>query len=68
MGKSLSVLALVLRTLGDAHSWSSKIGLSMKRSAETQKLIHHSPGTLIVASSDRKVLYPWVFHRRTDFA
>ncbi|KAF2999265.1 hypothetical protein E8E13_003360 [Curvularia kusanoi] len=52
MGKSLSILALILRTLGAAHEWSERLEHQVSKSLQTQHSNCHSPGTLIVASSD----------------
>jgi hypothetical protein len=54
MGKSLSVLALILRTLETAHQWSAHPD---KTSANVWRAKPRSSATLIVASSDRTYLY-----------
>jgi SWI/SNF-related matrix-associated actin-dependent regulator of chromatin subfamily A3 len=54
MGKSLSILALILRTLDDAHSWATRAEASADE--EVSGLWRHRRrlgATLIVASSDR---------------
>jgi SWI/SNF-related matrix-associated actin-dependent regulator of chromatin subfamily A3 len=53
MGKSLSVLALILRTLEAAHQWSVK---PESNSAQHWRSKPQSSATLIVASSDRKYM------------
>lgn len=57
MGKTLSVLALVLRTLNDAHGWESRpsIGASISHGINANgKPLTKTRATLIIASSDRK--------------
>ncbi|KAH7386875.1 SNF2 family N-terminal domain-containing protein [Phaeosphaeria sp. MPI-PUGE-AT-0046c] len=49
MGKSLSVLALILRTLEAAHQWAAKLGASATDGWTSKP---RSSATLIVASSD----------------
>ncbi|KAF1946973.1 hypothetical protein EJ02DRAFT_334582 [Clathrospora elynae] len=51
MGKSLSILALILRTLDAAHGWTNRVNTSNGESSETWGR-RHSNATLIVASSD----------------
>jgi hypothetical protein len=50
MGKSLSVLALILRSLEAAHQWSVQPDTSLSENWRTKP---RSSATLIVASSDR---------------
>ncbi|KAI4702778.1 hypothetical protein J4E89_010312 [Alternaria sp. Ai002NY15] len=52
MGKTLSVLALVLRTLNTAHDWASRIDDLNDATLEISKKRRRSGATLIVASSD----------------
>jgi hypothetical protein len=55
MGKTLSILALVLRTLGSAYQWASDSASNNDYHPEmsaTQKPLKRSRATLIVASSD----------------
>ncbi|KAI4913383.1 hypothetical protein J4E85_010837 [Alternaria conjuncta] len=52
MGKTLSVLALVLRTLNTAHEWAICIDDLNDPTSETPKKRRRSGATLIVASSD----------------
>jgi SWI/SNF-related matrix-associated actin-dependent regulator of chromatin subfamily A3 len=61
MGKSLSVLALILGTLEQAHSWAAMVDEAADED-KTVGLCRHrrcSGATLVVASSDRmcKILY-----------
>jgi SWI/SNF-related matrix-associated actin-dependent regulator of chromatin subfamily A3 len=58
MGKSLSVLALILRTLGAAHEWSVNTGDKASRNTQALTSRSYSSGTLIVASSDRTAPLP----------
>ncbi|CAO2649604.1 Nn.00g069890.m01.CDS01 [Neocucurbitaria sp. VM-36] len=53
MGKSLSVLALILRTLAAAHQWVVKLDLATSGPmSENRRSRQRSRATLIVASSD----------------
>ena len=56
MGKTLSVLSLILRTLDNAHSWAmdAHTDFSAERSSVQTKT--RARATLIVASSDRQCL------------
>ena len=54
MGKTLSVLALVLRTLNTAHDWAIHIDDLNDATSEIPKKRRRSGATLIVASSDRE--------------
>ena len=53
MGKTLSILALVLRTLNAAHDWAIRVDVNGATS-EMRGERRRSAATLIVASSDRK--------------
>jgi hypothetical protein len=55
MGKSLSVLALILRTLEAAHQWSTQTDTSIQGTSSDWRSRSRSSATLIVASSDRKL-------------
>jgi hypothetical protein len=55
MGKSLSVLALILRTLEAAHQWSTQLDTSVQGTPSDWRSRSRSSATLIVASSDRKL-------------
>ncbi|KAJ4302642.1 hypothetical protein N0V90_001531 [Kalmusia sp. IMI 367209] len=52
MGKSLSVLALILRTLGEGHQWASENDGMLDHDTLQHKTRRRSRATLIVASSD----------------
>lgn len=54
MGKTLSILALVIRTLNVAHSWATPNETSEGETSQTPRCNRRSRATLIVASSDRK--------------
>lgn len=54
MGKTLSILALIIRTLNAAHSWKIRNEIPDFESSQIARCKHHSGATLIVASSDRK--------------
>jgi SWI/SNF-related matrix-associated actin-dependent regulator of chromatin subfamily A3 len=54
MGKTLSILALVIRTLNAAHSWATSNETSEGGTSQTPRCNRRSRATLIVASSDRK--------------
>ena len=64
MGKSLSVLALILRTLETAHSWSSQ---PEKTSSESWRPRPRSSATLVVASSDRTLLFHYIIEASTNW-
>ena len=49
MGKSLSILALIMKTLEDAQSWADNKNSCLSSSASVTK--RHSRATLVVASS-----------------
>lgn len=53
MGKSLSMLALIIRTLDSAFAWAIKANSSSQGVQGTWALKGRSKATLIVASSDR---------------
>lgn len=53
MGKSLSILALILRTLDAAHLWATQSDTSETGEEWNRKTGTRSRATLIVASSDR---------------
>ncbi|CAN9340292.1 unnamed protein product [Alternaria alternata] len=52
MGKTLSILALIIRTLNAAHSWKIQNEIPDVGSSQVARCKHHSGATLIVASSD----------------
>ncbi|CAI9627663.1 unnamed protein product [Alternaria burnsii] len=52
MGKTLSILALIIRTLNAAHSWKIQNEIPDVESSQIARCKHHSGATLIVASSD----------------
>ncbi|CAN9434088.1 unnamed protein product [Alternaria alternata] len=52
MGKTLSILALVIRTLNAAHSWATQNETSEGEISQTPRCNRRSRATLIVASSD----------------
>ncbi|RYN15848.1 hypothetical protein AA0115_g12743 [Alternaria tenuissima] len=52
MGKTLSILALVIRTLNAAHSWATSNETSEGGTSQTPRCNRRSRATLIVASSD----------------
>ncbi|ORY16159.1 SNF2 family N-terminal domain-domain-containing protein [Clohesyomyces aquaticus] len=55
MGKTLSILALILRTLGEAHAWvaqSNKVGDFSPEALAERKSRPRARATLIIASSD----------------
>ena len=56
MGKTLSILALIIRTLNAAHSWKIQNEIPDVGSSQVARCKHHSGATLIVASSDRKLI------------
>jgi hypothetical protein len=59
MGKSLSMLALILRTLDMAYTWATETSASSHDAPDNWLPNSRSKATLIVASSDREcVLYP----------
>lgn len=53
MGKTLSILALVLRMLSAAHEWAMQVEAVDDGTSEMRRGIHRSGATLIVASSGR---------------
>jgi SNF2 family DNA or RNA helicase len=53
MGKSLSILALILRTLDFAHEWATQVNVPENGLSEVWRSVRRSGATLIVASSDR---------------
>ncbi|KAF1974534.1 hypothetical protein BU23DRAFT_567350 [Bimuria novae-zelandiae CBS 107.79] len=52
MGKSLSILALMLRTLGEGHVWTSEHTEMMDDGSNQHAMRRRSRATLIIASSD----------------
>ncbi|KAK7190159.1 SNF2 family domain-containing protein [Paraphaeosphaeria sporulosa] len=52
MGKSLSILALILRTLGDGHKWASEHDTMLDNGSSHYKSRRRSRATLVIASSD----------------
>jgi len=54
MGKTLSILALVLRTLNAAHDWAIRVDDLNDATSEIRRKRRRSGATLIVASSDRE--------------
>ena len=59
MGKSLSTLALITKTLEDAHHWISPD--YMDTSDENQPRAKHSRATLVIVPSASKLLTPeWI--------
>jgi hypothetical protein len=56
MGKTLSILALIIRTLESAHEWANtnSTEADMAHDIHTNPTVERSRGTLIIASSDRK--------------
>ncbi|KAF2446332.1 hypothetical protein P171DRAFT_442729 [Karstenula rhodostoma CBS 690.94] len=52
MGKSLSILALMLRTLGDGHKWASEHDGMLNNGSNHYKPRRRSRATLVIASSD----------------
>ena len=53
MGKTLCILALILRSLEAAHEWSST-PITTTQDETTGKVKPRTRATLVVASSDRK--------------
>lgn len=53
MGKSLSILALILKTLGTAQTWTSQHAVSGDEPLESWRPKTRVRASLIVASSDR---------------
>jgi SWI/SNF-related matrix-associated actin-dependent regulator of chromatin subfamily A3 len=49
MGKSLSILSLITKTLDDAHSWAENQSVSLSNNVSAIK--RPSPATLVVVSS-----------------
>jgi SWI/SNF-related matrix-associated actin-dependent regulator of chromatin subfamily A3 len=56
MGKSLSMLALIVRTLDVAYAWAMETNASSQGAQGAWALKGRSKATLIVASSDREYL------------
>ncbi|KAI4686441.1 uncharacterized protein J4E84_005720 [Alternaria hordeiaustralica] len=56
MGKTLSILALVLRTLNAAHAWALSVDDLNDVNSEIRRKRRRSGATLIVASSDREYI------------
>lgn len=54
MGKTLSILALVLRTLSAAHDWAIRSDHLNDATSGIRRKRRRSGATLIVASSDRE--------------
>jgi len=54
MGKTLSMLALIIRTLDAAHTWATQDYTVDGEMSQMPKYKHRSGATLIVASSDCK--------------
>jgi len=54
MGKTLSILALVLRTLSAAHDWAIRVDDLNGTTSDIRRDRRRSAATLIVASSDRE--------------
>ena len=54
MGKTLSILALIIRTLNSAHGWATQNETPEGEMSQTPRCSRRSRATLIVASSDRK--------------
>ncbi|KAJ4353925.1 uncharacterized protein N0V89_005656 [Didymosphaeria variabile] len=52
MGKSLSILSLMLRTLGEGHKWASEHDNTLGNGPNHYKPRRRSRATLIIASSD----------------
>ncbi|RYO13126.1 hypothetical protein AA0113_g12318 [Alternaria arborescens] len=52
MGKTLSILALIIRTLHSAHDWATQNETSEGEMSQTPRCNRRSRATLIVASSD----------------
>lgn len=50
MGKSLSILSLIVKTLDDARNWA----VEEEKNSEKSKDLHYSGSTLVVVSSARK--------------
>jgi SWI/SNF-related matrix-associated actin-dependent regulator of chromatin subfamily A3 len=61
MGKSLSILALILKTLDAARSWAASLDASDEEASGCLRRRRRSGATLIVASSDRMCS---LFYRR----
>lgn len=55
MGKSLSILSLVIKTLQTAHEWAEKAQMSEGSTPKSQD--KYSRATLIVVSSARKLQF-----------
>jgi len=54
MGKTLSILALVLRTLSAAHDWAIRVDDLNDATSGIRRDRRRSGATLIIASSDRE--------------
>ena len=54
MGKTLSILALIVRTLGAARYWATESGGIEDGAQEGWRCKSRCKATLIVASSDRR--------------
>lgn len=50
MGKSLSILSLIVKTLDDARNWA----VEEENNSEKSKDLHYSGSTLVVVSSARE--------------
>jgi SNF2 family DNA or RNA helicase len=57
MGKSLSILALIVRTLDASHEWMMQPDM-LASNLEAWRPRQRSRATLIVASSDREFITP----------
>jgi len=61
MGKTLCILALILRSLEAAHEWSSTPITTTQDETTEKKMKPRTRATLVVASSDRKQHAPNFF-------
>ena len=66
MGKSLSILALTLRTLADGHTWACKTSAKLDDEPEYHNIRRRSRATLIIASSDL-MINEWFQEMKTHF-
>ena len=66
MGKTLSILALVLRTLGDGNDWAAESIGMLEDGNSFQSTRRRSRATLIIASSDL-MINEWFQEMKTHF-
>lgn len=66
MGKSLSILALILRTLEEGHRWATEHDGALDNSSGYSKRRPRSRATLVIASSDL-MINEWFQEIKTHF-